>query len=93
MKTSMKTIKQFLRDYAAQTDLDPEHLARLKSEWDSLPMGMYGEIIRREVEWPELWDAYDERMAIITEGRKPTDEDVRKAWLMILDEAQAETRD
>lgn len=62
--------------------VDPVHALRLEDEWRRLTFGMAGEIATTvpSEEWPRLWDAYDERAAIMTEGREVRDEDLAAAW-------------
>ncbi|MBR1895542.1 MAG: hypothetical protein IJ822_02030, partial [Pyramidobacter sp.] len=68
------------------TKQDPAHVVRLRDEWERLPLKV-GEalvLLCDDSAWPQLWEAYDERVAIMTEGREPTDEDLLAAWESVL---------
>ena len=60
---------------------DPGNAARLRDEWNMVPMGINMAVAARDPsEWPKLVDEYDERVGLIAEGREATVEDMIAAW-------------
>ena len=80
----MRTVKDFFN--WLMTKIDPSHVVRLREEWERLPLKVFEAIVmlHDDSAWPALWDAYDERVAIMAEGRETTDADLLKAWESVL---------
>ncbi len=80
----MRTVKDFFN--WLMTKIDPSDVVRLREEWERLPLKVFEAIalLTDDTDWPTLWDAYDERVAIMTEGRETTDADLLKAWESVL---------
>lgn len=83
-KLQMRTVSDFFN--WLMTKLEPAYVVRLRDEWQRLPYkvaeAMF--LLYDASDWPALWDAYDERVAIMTEGREPADADLLKAWEDVL---------
>ena len=80
----MRTVSDFFN--WLMTKMDPAYVVRLRDEWMRMPLAVGEAIVtfNDDSAWPELWDAYDERVAIMTEGREPADTDLLKAWEVVL---------
>lgn len=80
----MRTVKDFFN--WLMTKMDPAYVVQLRDEWMRMPLAVGEAIVtfNDDSAWPALWDAYDERVAIMTEGREPADTDLLKAWESVL---------
>lgn len=80
----MRTVRDFFN--WLMTKMDPAYVVQLRDEWVRMPLAVGEAIVtfNDDSAWPELWDAYDERVAIMTEGREPADADLLKAWEDVL---------
>ena len=84
---TVPTIKEFFEQM--EQHVDPSYVAKLRAEWTTLTIGQAGRIAAHDpTEWRQLMEEYDERIGIMTEGRKITDEDVLAAWESVLDKKQ-----
>lgn len=75
----MRTISDFFN--WLMTKMEPAYVVRLRNEYERMPYRICFALGAHDPkDWPRLWDAYDERVAIMTEGREPADADLLKAW-------------
>lgn len=80
------TIEEFFNWLMGHEQVDPAYVIKLKDEWSCLTFGQAGKVTEAvpSKEWPRLWDAYDERVAIMAEGREVRDGELAEAWESVL---------
>ena len=65
--------------------MESQYVIRLRDEYERMPYRICFALGAHDPkDWPLLWDAYDERVALMCEDRQPEDDDLLAAWEQVL---------